>query len=510
MPETEFSGPVTVFQERRLPEAATPAGYAALIEAYALRVPVPLTLSAIGARHRTYQKDQWRIYTPRHAPNASLEGHLVFALKYEGLDLTVLKRLFQATGHDPIEALVRSKPTSAYARRIWFLYEWLLDQALDLPDLRMGNYIDAIDDRLQYSGASHTSPRHRVRNNMPGTPAFCPLVRRTTRLDAFIEAELNERARDVIAQISPGVLARTAAFLLLKDSKSSFDIEGEVAAHSRIQRWGRAISQAGQHPLSQDELLRLQRIVMGDARFTRLGVRNKGGFVGDHDRDSRLPLPVHISAKHQDLAALMIGLIAFDHDHAGGMDPVIAAAVTAFGFVYIHPFADGNGRLHRYIIHHVLTARGFNPTGMIFPISSAILERLDAYKKVLESYSERLLPLVEWRPTPDMNVEVLNDTVDFYRYFDATPHAEFLYQCVEKTIAQDLPEEALFLERYDGFKGVVEQRIEMPDHKINLLFKFLNQNDGALSKRGRENEFEALTPDEVTFVEQAYINAFAG
>ena len=37
----EFSGPVTTFHERRLPEAATPAGYAALIDALRLRVPVP-------------------------------------------------------------------------------------------------------------------------------------------------------------------------------------------------------------------------------------------------------------------------------------------------------------------------------------------------------------------------------------------------------------------------------------------------------------------------------------
>jgi hypothetical protein len=31
-----FSGPVTVFHERRLPELATPVGYAALIDAYRL------------------------------------------------------------------------------------------------------------------------------------------------------------------------------------------------------------------------------------------------------------------------------------------------------------------------------------------------------------------------------------------------------------------------------------------------------------------------------------------
>lgn len=34
-------------------------------------------------------------------------------------------------------------------------------------------------------------------------------------------------------------------------------------------------------------------------------------------------------------------------------DPVLAAGI-AFGFVFIHPFEGGNGRIHRYLIHHVL------------------------------------------------------------------------------------------------------------------------------------------------------------
>src|SRR5262245_60114148 len=98
-----FSGPVTVFQERALPEVATPVGYAALIEAFDLHVPLPRTLSAVGQRHRVRTEAGWRMFTPRHAPSTDLEGHLTFALKYEGLDLAVLNRLFAATGPHPIE-----------------------------------------------------------------------------------------------------------------------------------------------------------------------------------------------------------------------------------------------------------------------------------------------------------------------------------------------------------------------------------------------------------------------
>jgi hypothetical protein len=83
---------------------------------------------------------RWNIYTPRHAPPETLEGHLSFALKYEGLDLLVLKSLFRATGPGPVEAIVRETPTGSYARRIWFLYEWLLGTELDLPPAAKGAY----------------------------------------------------------------------------------------------------------------------------------------------------------------------------------------------------------------------------------------------------------------------------------------------------------------------------------------------------------------------------------
>ncbi len=193
--KNDFSGPVTVFHERRLPVRAPPAGYAALIEAYGLAVPLPRTLSATGQHQKVIEEARWRITTPRHAPNASLEGHLTFALKYEGLDLAVLKRLFEAVRPGDIEALVRAKPTGSYTRRFWFLYEWLIGRRLGLPDADRGSYVPAVDPDQQYAIPGENSPRHRVRNNLPGTSAFCPLVFRTETLERFAAMNLPERAR---------------------------------------------------------------------------------------------------------------------------------------------------------------------------------------------------------------------------------------------------------------------------------------------------------------------------
>jgi hypothetical protein len=507
--EDRFSGPVTVFHERTLPERATPVGYAALIDTFHVRVPLPRTLTAVGERHRVRTEGGWRIFTPRHAPSADLEGHLTFALKYEGLDLAVLKRLFASIGPAPIEQIVRARPTGRYARRIWFLYEWLTSTRLDLPDADQGTYALVVDPDLQWPGPSQTSSRHRVKNNLPGTPAFCPLVFRTPVLDEFAAMDLVSRAQHAVADVPKDVLSRTAAFLLLKDSRSSYAIEGERPPQDRIQRWGRAIGEAGRRPVDRDELLRLQAIVIGDSRFVKLGLREDGGFVGEHDRETRMPIPDHISARPEDLRALLEGMTAFDSGPAKGLlDPVVAAAVLAFGFVYVHPFEDGNGRIHRYLIHHVLAQRGFNPAGVVFPVSAAILERIDEYRSVLEDYSRRLLPVIEWQPTDDGNVRVLNDTGDFYRFFDATPHAEFLYSCVKKTIEVDLPRETEFLARYDRFRRRIEALVDMPERTIDLLFRFLHQNNGTLSRRAREQEFANLTDGEAAATEQAYREIF--
>jgi hypothetical protein len=507
-PQNQFSGPIVVFRERRLPEKAAPAGYAALIDAFRLSAPLPRTLMAIGERHRILEQDGWRIMTPRHAPHPTLDGHLTFALKYEGLDLAILKRLFEAVGPGRIEALVREAPTGSYVRRIWFLYEWLTGTRLDLPDATGGRYVDALDAELQCGVGGETSPRHRVRNNLSGTPDFCPLVFRTARLEQFVALDLAERAQDVVAAVPRDLLARTAAFLLLKDSRSSYAIEGEHPPQDRIQRWGRAIAESGRQPLDRDELLRLQRIVIGDARFVRMGFRDEGGFVGQHDRETRMPLPDHISARPEDLPSLIDGMIAFDRGAALRLDSVIAAAALAFGFVYVHPFDDGNGRLHRYLIHHVLAERGFNPPGVVFPVSAAILDRIDDYRSVLESYSTRLLPHVRWEPIERGNVRVLNDTGDFYRFFDATPHAEFLYECVQRTIETDLPAEAGFLRRYDAFRSDVEALFDMPERTVDLLFRFLHQNGGQLSQRSREREFAQLSDDEATRIERIFSSHF--
>jgi Fic family protein len=506
MISNSFSQELSVFHGRTAPEPGFPAGYGAIIQRFLLSVPVPSTLALISRKNKKYNRPGWIIFGPKYQPADTLSAHLVFALKYEGVNLLIFKKLFEKLSPEEVVEMILAEYSGQYMRKIWFLYEWLMQRKLPIPDLNFKNFVPLLDETLQYANSkSVNSSRHRIRNNLPGNADFCPLIHKTSKLEDFIGKDLSEKTYKVISGVHKDVLLRASAFLLLKDSKASFTIEGERPTQNRAARWGRAIGLAGSGALSKDELLRLQQIVIESNRFVKMGLRTKGGFVGEHDRTTGEPIPEHISARWQDLDLLINGLLDTASQLENSMfHPVLSAALVAFGFVFIHPFVDGNGRIHRYLIHHLLAKMRFTPQGIIFPVSSAILERIDDYKNVLESFSQPLLDFIEWRKTPDNNVEVINETIDYYRYFDATAQTEFLFECVEQTVSEIIPQEVAYLQKYDEMKAWLDDHFEMPDKMVAMLIRFLEQNRGTLSKRARENEFKELSASEVLEIEKHY------
>jgi hypothetical protein len=500
----------SVFQGKNTPENGKIVGYGAIIEKLKLSIPFPNTLSLITEKSKKYNTDYWKVFPASYKPESTLYKQLVFAIKYEGINLLVFKALFNKISKNEIEAILNIEPMGQYSRKIWFLYEWLQQEEINVDvDLKKRKYIPLLDAKIQYAIKGEESARQKIINNLPGTKDFCPLIFKTEKLENHINANVSGKKNAFLNSIHKDVLQRASSFLLLKDSKASFTIEGENPGNNRAMRWGKAIGQAGQKALSIAELIRLQQIVIENSRFIAMGLRKKGGFVGEHDRATGEPIPDHISAKEEDVEQLLKGLIATNEAlQDPTYDAVIAAATIAFGFVFMHPFVDGNGRLHRYIIHHVLAKKTFTQQGVIFPVSSSILDHIDDYKTVLESYSHPLLDHIAWKETEDHNVEVTNDTIEFYRYFDATKQAEFLYDCVQDTLERVIPEEVTYLQNYDDFKKYIDNHFEMPDNMVAILVRFLEQNDGVLSKRALKNEFSALKEQEVKDIEANYKNIF--
>lgn len=507
----EFETPIS-FQSNLSPEGVQLAGWAALVQALDLAAPVrqPSCVSEKHVRGSQRAEGCWRIFDKRYQPGDQFADHLTFALRHENIDLLILKRALGAVPKAVLEDYVRSAPTGVSARRAWFFYETLTGQTLDVEGAPIVAAVNALDPKAYFTGKTRLSKRHRVRDNLLGTGDYCPVLRRTTTLEEFAALRLAERAAETIGQTGGHVLARAASFILLADSRASFEIEGERAPRNRLERWGRAVLQAGKTNLRLEEIVRLHSVLIEDTRFIRAGLRPDGIFLGERDHNGD-PLPEFIGARPQDLDGLLSGMLAANgRMRDEGLDPVMQAAATAFGFVYIHPFQDGNGRLHRCLIHHVLAERNYTPPGMVFPVSSVMLDRIDDYRRALQAHSGPLLDFIEWRPTSDRNVEVLNDTADLYRYFDCTGAAEFLYSCVRRTIEQDLPREIDYLCRYDEAMRKVMDTVEMPDRLAQNLIMFIRQNSGTLARRRRKNEFSALKDEEVQLLEGIVQDAFEG
>jgi Fic/DOC family len=503
---------VASFQGENLPEDSRLAGWAALAQALGVRAPVrkPVSVSDKHISGSVRTEGAWRLFDKRYWPGDTFDDHLSFALRNEILDLLVLKRVFAAVDPRVVEAFVKATPTGIPARRAWYLYELLIGRTLDVADDPGVPAVDLLDPEAYFIGRPRLSRRHRVRDNLLGNAGFCPVIRRTDQLAEFIQRGLAEKAAETLGRTGAHVITRAASFLLLADSRASFEIEGERPPRNRLERWGKAVLQAGKNKLTLDEIIRLQGILIEDQRFVHVGLRPDEVFLGERDHNDD-PLPEFIGARPDDLPALLGAMLeANDRMSADGVDAVLQAAATAFGFVYIHPFQDGNGRLHRCLVHHVLAERKFTPPGLVFPVSSVMYDRIDEYRKTLQAHSGPLLNFIAWRPTAQHNVEVLNDTEDLYRYFDATESAEFLYSCVARTVDEDLPREIEYLRRHDQALRRIMNTVEMPDRLAENLLMFIRQNNGTLPKRRRTGEFKKLTDAEVSSLEALVNEAFEG
>ncbi len=493
-----------------------PAGYLLLRQRHALNC-LPHHVESF-VTHGTRQTHSTPALTEEKYPRTYWPGdtdfdHLEFALKREGLHLQLLRDLLPRLPPDQLAAYVQSKPTSAYARRIWFLYEEFSGKQLDLPDVTQGNYVDLLDPRDYYTGPVTRSPRHRVNVNLLGHPAFSPLVRRTKPLRAAEVKQLEQRCRKIIEAIPPELYARALQFLYTKETKSSYALERETPDQKRSQKFADALRDASKRDyLLKDTLVALQQTIV-DPRFANTGWRDtihEQNYVGRSV--SLTDEEVHfIAPRPQDLPELMPAYLdASRRILNSGVHPVIAAAVIAFPFVFLHPFSDGNGRLHRFLIHYALSFRRFAPDGVVFPISATLLHHPQDYDASLESFSKPLLPLVEYKLDGHGRMTVLNDTRDFYRYVDCTFLAERLFSFVEETIEKELPAEILFLQQYDTARRLMRDVVDLPNRHADLFVRLCLQGKGKISKAKHQlPEYATLTNDEIAGLEAAVVEAFA-
>ena len=479
-------------------------GGAWLAERYGLKLVTPLPVqSSVGGRRKTELVDGVAIETfvETMRPAANLRGHLTFHLKHEVLHLELLSRLFEQLDPGELVGWIQQEPSGQYARRAGFLYEWLTGRELERTAVIGGPYVNVLDDRKLVAASPSQSVKNRrwrVRDNLPGTAAFCPIVRKTREWTTAVAVDVRRLLQELEAEFGEELLLRSAVWMTLRESKASFAIEGEADQADRIQRFADVLARRtgeGELPLGDPALGDLQREILG-ARTTlqQFGVRQSPVFVGEVVRFQEL---VHYVAPPADALKAMLNGLAVFWERTEGQPAVMRSAVVAFGFVYIHPLADCNGRLHRFLINDVLRRDGVVEDPMIVPISTWITRDAGerrAYNHLLDTVSRPLMtaltghykftePQAAYPDGVFSNFQFSGEAIarPLWRSIDLTRHVVWLADALKRTIQEHMRHEARYLQQHAQARAAVKEIIEMPDLQIDRVIRSAEANQGALS-----------------------------
>jgi hypothetical protein len=477
-----------------------PIGYRWLIERYGLSVVQALrTETAIGPTRSSVHDGTTEFRTVQEAlrPEATLAGNLGYALKHEGVHLEVLSRLFTVAPAGEIEEWIRREPTGRYTRRAGFFFELLTQRSLDVPDATRGNYVEAIDSHRELTIANPiNNARWHVRDNLLGDARFSPQVHRTPDTERAFRFDVADRIARLEGQFSAELVLRSAVWLTIKESRASFAIEHEENQRDRIQRFAAVMEQRtgqGPDPLSATELESLQREILGPSAL-HYGLRSSPVFVGESVRFGQER--VHYIGPHWNaIPSLLDGLREMQRRTAG-LPSVARAALTSFGFVYMHPMVDGNGRISRFLINDVLRRDGALPAPYIVPIS-AILQKADlrplSYDSALELFSQPLMQKYRghWSFGPEQRGEDgVTSNLQFDRYEDAlhawtypdlTRHVSFLADALDLTIEQEMRSEAQYLQRHAAARARLKDIVEGPDPALDRIIRSVRELRGTIS-----------------------------
>ena len=474
----------------------------------------PLTHSSfIGTRFRKETDESGNVketYPPHYAPGNRPLDHVAFSLKYDDFSLDFLNTVFRRMTLDEITEFIKEKPKGTYQRRIGFLYEFLTHKEIPVPNQPKANYVNLLEEEKYITGKVIKNQRWLINDNLLGTKEFCPIIRKTPAMQYMLQENFQKIMEEVTKSYPPDIFYRAVNYLYTKETRSSYQIEQEKPTPERINRFIRILERAGEQTivelLSEAHLTSLQNEIV-DPRFSAKGFRDFQNYIGQTSYNYKQIIH-YVCPPTQFVHSLMNGLT----DAAiksKGINAVVGTVITAFGFVFIHPFEDGNGRLHRFLIHDMLTREMIVPKGMIIPVSAHMVNHIKAYNKTLEAYSKPLLDRIHYELNDVHEMKVTNpDIVEgYFRYPDLTAQCVYLGKTIKGTIEEDIYREMEFLLKYDEAKLAIRDIVDMPDKDIDLFIKLMHQNNGRFPMRRRKH-FTKLTDHEIGKMENAYKEIF--
>ena len=491
-----------------------PAGSQWLKEHYHLSRHTLAHCSYIGDNESielTFTGNIQQVYGIKYAPKEDTPIlHLEFSLKYDTPNLDFLRAVLIKIPVQNIIDFIEKSPYGKYSRKMGFLYEFLIGEELQISQKISGNYADLLDTEVYITANGKKNKRWRINDNLLGTTAFCPMVRKTTELNILLGENIPQKIEQLKDGFSPEIFRRASNYMYSKETRSSYEIEKENPSSDRMEKFIALLMQAGME--KRDELLDEQRLVhlqnaIVDQRFAAVGFRDFQNYIGQSLPGGR-DMIHYICPPPSILLSLMQGLKETALK-TSGIYPEVRAAIIAFGFVFIHPFEDGNGRLHRFLIHDILVSDGIVPKGLIIPVSAHMLNHIKDYDQILEAYSKPLMQFITYEKNADGGIVVTNpgETESYFRYPDLTDHCIYLAQTIHATLKEDMPDELMFIQRYDEVKKELQQIVDMPDKELDLMIMFFHQNKGIFPKRRRE-QFIKLTDAEISSMQSAFRKVF--
>ena len=470
--------------------------------------------SIIGSRAKIETDENGDVaetYPPLYAPNSdSPLSHVEFLLKYDDLNLDFLKTVFEQITVVDVAQYIALKPKGSYERRIGFFYEFLTGVRLPIEDLGKGNYIDLVDSKRYITGKLLKNQRWLINDNLLGNENFCPVIRKNKYLESLIEEDFQKLIKNLSQEFPPEIFYRAVNYLYAKETRSSYQIEKEKPTLERVNRFIGLLEKAGEQPghvlLGENNLTALQNEIV-DPRYAATGYRNFQNYIGQTTFNYK-EIIHYICPPPEYVFSIMDGLAA-TVEKSEGASAIVRAAVISFGFVFIHPFEDGNGRLHRFLIHDMLTRDKLVPQGMIIPVSAHMVNHIKEYDKALEAFSVPLMKRIQYELNKANLLTVTNskEIEAYFRYPDLTTQSIYLAKTIKETIEEDIYMEMEFLVKYDEAKIAIQYIVDMPDKDIDLLIRLLHQNKGMFPARKRKH-FEKLTDDEILQMQTAFQNAF--
>jgi len=407
--------------------------------------------------------------------------HLHFALKHEGLQLqAAILALKKIDRHEVGKAFAKS-PSSMYWRQIGFLWEMANNEVMTGLPVAAGPYTPLFDPQQFVTGSSTRDARWRVDFNGLGTTRYCPTVRRTPEIQLLLDKNIIGSANEFIAGLDKAVLDRAVRWAYLSETQGSYAIENESPGSSKTEAFAALLARAhAPERITEEYLVALQNLVVSNPLDKAVQFRTAQNWL-------RNALPGALGVTYLPPApdlmmSLMDQIMALANHPGRGIDPLILGALVSFGFVFVHPFMDGNGRLSRFLFHQVVCGQGLLPNGLVLPVSVAMKRHEQQYLEVLQAFSKPIRGLWQVTTIDDLQIDaVFKGDPDIYRFWDATDCVAFGLQMASAALDHDLRHESAYLQQFDAIYQAVNDAVDMNNNDLVLLVRTCLQNGGKLS-----------------------------